>query len=201
MRKCLFPRAQRVFRHCTVKHMKKAIWAVSQFDLFTKGKAENPTTQNWQYSHLRAWEDKLPLTRIDLNSQLRYEFRKPLLRVMVLWQSLSLPSSSHKNAQHCKGNSVASFSCLLSPPVHESNHKQHIEAKVCRQGSQSKGQLQTARCQHGVFLLNMAIILNLALQTSLFPRDSKILNSPVQPSSLVIPLPKLLIPVKPGLTA
>lgn len=54
MRKYLFPRAQQVFRHCTVKHLKKAVWAVSQFDLFTKGKAENPATQNWQYSHLRA---------------------------------------------------------------------------------------------------------------------------------------------------
>lgn len=200
MRKWLFPRAQRVFRHCTVKHLKKAIWAISQFDLFTKGKADNAATQNWQYSHLRTQENKLPSMRIDLNSQLHYQFRKPLLRCTVLRQSLSLPLSSHKNAQRCKGNSVASFSCLPSPPVHESNHKHHTEPKVCRQGSQRKGQPQTARCQHDVFLLNMAIIFK-SSSTSLFTRDSRILNSPVQTPSLVIPLPKLLTPMELGLTA
>jgi len=46
MRKQQFPRAQWDFRHCTVKHLKKAVWATALFDSFTKGKAKNAAMQN-----------------------------------------------------------------------------------------------------------------------------------------------------------
>lgn len=164
-----------------------------------KGKSRERCYTELAVKPVRAWQDKLSSRRIDLNSQLHYEFRNPLLFI-VPWQSLSLPSSSRKNTQCCKGNSVVSFSCLSSPPVHESNHKHHAEPKVCRQGSHRTGQPQTAWCQHDVFLLNMAIISKSSSSTSLFTRDSRILNNPVQLPSLVIPLPKILTQMKLGLT-
>lgn len=56
-----------------MKHLKKAVWAVSPF-IYTGKSAEHCYT-NWQYSHLRAREDKLPPPRPDLNSQSRYQPR------------------------------------------------------------------------------------------------------------------------------
>lgn len=193
IRKLLFPIAQHVFMHLTVKHLKKAVWAVSLF--IYKGRSAEHCYTKLAIQPPKGTRRQTATNKARSELTVMLSAQKPLLRFLVPRQPLPL---SPRECPVLQGRLSTSSSCLASLQlVSQTTDPTQNQTSA---GSQRKGQPWTAWHQHDVFLLNMAITFRPSSSMSCFIRDSRILNSPAQPASSVIPIPVFLTQMKVGLT-